>query len=168
MRRRPSQAIVRYATPRATRTAERISSYRIPKGGALSNSDADVLVHRPRLVVVELGVNDEVDHRRPAEETLATLERITRRLRKNGAAVVVVDTPFGDFDREVYRQGFRDIARRQRVRLVEHFYHGIVPSLTVDGLHPSAEGHALLAQRLGRGSTRDPQRRWRRFWYRGA
>jgi lysophospholipase L1-like esterase len=99
-------------------------------------------------VVVELGVNDEVDHRRPAEETLATLERITRRLRKNGAAVVVVDTPFGDFDRDVYRQGFRDIARRQRVRLVEHFYDGIVPSLTVDGLHPSAEGHALLAQRL--------------------
>jgi lysophospholipase L1-like esterase len=43
-------------------------------------------------VVVELGVNDEVDHRRPAEETLATLERITRRLRKNGAAVVVVYT----------------------------------------------------------------------------
>ena len=116
--------------------------------GGLRRLDADVLGHRPRVVVVELGVNDEVDHHRPAEETLATLRRITRRLRKDGAAVVLVYTPFGDFDREVYRQGLRDIARRERVRLVEHFYDGIVPDLTVDGIHPSAEGHALLARRL--------------------
>jgi len=116
--------------------------------GGLRRLDADVLSHRPRVVVVELGVNDEVSHHRPAEETLATLRRITRRLRKDGAAVVLVYTPFGDFDREVYRQGLRDIARRERVRLVEHFYDGIVPRLTVDGIHPTAEGHALLAQRL--------------------
>lgn len=116
--------------------------------GGLRRLDADVLAHRPRVVVVELGVNDEMDYHRPAEETLATLRRITRRLRKNGVAVVLVYTPFGDFDHEVYRQGFRDLKRRERVRLVEHFYDGIVPSLTVDGIHPTAEGHALLAQRL--------------------
>jgi len=116
--------------------------------GGLRRLDADVLSHRPRVVVVELGVNDEVDHHRPAEETLATLRRITRRLRKDGAAVVLVYTPFGDFDRDVYRQGLRNIARRERVRLVENFYDGIVPHLTVDGIHPSAEGHALLARRL--------------------
>jgi len=100
------------------------------------------------VVVVELGVNDEVDHHRPAGETLATLERIARRLRKSGAAVVLVYTPFGDFDRDVHRQGLRDIARRERARLVESFYDGIVPHLTVDGLHPSVEGHAVLARRL--------------------
>jgi acyl-CoA thioesterase-1 len=116
--------------------------------GGLRRLDADVLSHRPRVVVVELGMNDEVGHHRPAEETLATLRRITRRLRKDGAAVVLVYTPLGDFDREVYRQGLRDIARRERVRLVEDFYDGIVPDLTVDGIHPSAEGHALLARRL--------------------
>jgi acyl-CoA thioesterase-1 len=116
--------------------------------GGLRRLDADVLAHRPRVVVVELGVNDEVDHHRPVGETLATLRRITRRLRKDGAAVVLLYTPFGDFDHEVYRQGLRDLARRERVRLVEHFYDGIVPRLTVDGIHPTAEGHALLAQRL--------------------
>jgi acyl-CoA thioesterase I len=116
--------------------------------GALRRLDADVLVHRPRVVVVELGVNDEVDYHRPAPETLATLRQIARRLRKSGAAVVLVYTPFGDFDREVYRQGLRDIARRERARLVEDFYDGIVPALTVDGIHPTAEGHALLARRL--------------------
>jgi acyl-CoA thioesterase-1 len=116
--------------------------------GALQRLDADVLAHRPRVVVVELGVNDEVDHHRPAAETLATLRRITRRLVKKGAAVVLVYTPFGDFDHPVYRQGFRDLARRERVRLVEDFYAGIVPQLTVDGIHPTADGHALLARRL--------------------
>jgi acyl-CoA thioesterase I len=116
--------------------------------GALQRLGTDALAHRPRVVVVELGVNDEVDHHRPAGETLATLERIARRLRKSGAAVVLVYTPFGDFDRDVYRQGLRDIARRERARLVESFYDGIVPHLTVDGLHPSVEGHAILARRL--------------------
>ena len=116
--------------------------------GGLQRLDADVLARRPRVVVVELGVNDEVDHHRPAAETLATLRRITRRLVKKGAAVVLVYTPFGDFDHPVYRQGFRDLARRERVLLVEDFYEGIVPRLTVDGLHPSADGHALLARRL--------------------
>jgi acyl-CoA thioesterase I len=116
--------------------------------GALQRLDADVLAHRPRVVVVELGVNDEVDHHRPAVETLATLRRITRRLVKKGAAVVLLYTPFGDFDQPVYRQGFRDLARRERVRLVEDFYEGIVPQLTVDGIHPTADGHALLARRL--------------------
>jgi len=116
--------------------------------GALQRLGTDVLAHRPRVVVVELGVNDEVDRHRPAGETLATLERIARRLRKRGAAVVLVYTPFGDFDRDVYREGLRDIARRERARLVESFYDGIVPHLTVDGLHPSVEGHAELARRL--------------------
>jgi acyl-CoA thioesterase-1 len=116
--------------------------------GALRRLGQDVLDHRPRVVVVELGVNDEVDQRRPAAETLATLERIARRLRRRGAAVVIVYTPFGEFDREVYRQGLREIARRERARLIESFYDGIVPQLTVDGLHPSAEGHAVLARRL--------------------
>jgi lysophospholipase L1-like esterase len=100
------------------------------------------------VVVVELGVNDEVDHHRPAQETLATLRRIARRLRKSGAAVVLVYTPFGDFDRDVYREGFREIARRERARLVENFYDGVVPALTVDGVHPTVDGHALLARRL--------------------
>jgi acyl-CoA thioesterase-1 len=116
--------------------------------GALRRLDADVLAHRPRVVVVELGVNDEVDHHRPAKETLATLRRIARRLRKSGAAVVLVYTPFGDFDRDVYREGFREIARRERARLVENFYDGVVPALTVDGIHPTVDGHALLARRL--------------------
>ena len=116
--------------------------------GALKRLEADVLAHRPKVFVVELGVNDEVDYHRPSEQTLRNLRQIARRLRKDGARVVLVYTPFAEFDREVYRQGLRAIARREHAGLVENFYDGIVPKLTVDGLHPSPEGHAVLAARL--------------------
>ena len=116
--------------------------------GALKRLETDVLAHRPKVVVVELGVNDEVDYHRPAEQTLRNLRQIARRLRKDGARVVLVYTPFAEFDRELYREGLRAIARRERAGLVETFYDGIVPKLTVDGLHPSSEGHAVLAARL--------------------
>ena len=33
-------------------------------------------------------------------------------------------------------------------RLIESFYDHIVPRLMVDGLHPSVDGHAVLAERL--------------------
>jgi acyl-CoA thioesterase-1 len=115
---------------------------------ALERLDADVLAHRPKIVVVTLGVNDEVDYHRPAEETLRNLRRIARRLRKEGARVVIAYTAFAEFDSPVYRRGLQDLARRERAQLVEGFYDGIVPGLTMDGLHPSPEGHALLAARL--------------------
>src|SRR5262249_51408353 len=115
---------------------------------ALERLEADVLVHRPKVVVVELGVNDEVDYHRPSTETLRNLGRIARRLRKEGIGVVLVYTPFAEFDAPVYRDGLRQIARDERARLVEDFYDGILPGLSVDGVHPSAEGHARLAARL--------------------
>lgn len=115
---------------------------------ALERLSVDVLAHRPKVVVVELGMNDEVDYHRPPAETLYNLRQLARRLRKDGARVVLVYTPFAEFGSETYRQGLREIARRERARLVEDFYDGIVPALTVDGLHPSADGHARLAARL--------------------
>jgi acyl-CoA thioesterase I len=115
---------------------------------ALARLPADVLDHRPAVVVVELGVNDAVDYHRPPDETLQNLRRIVRRLRRHGARVVLVYTPFADFAHEAYRVGLRRIAERESARLVEDFYDGIVPALTVDGIHPSPEGHALLAARL--------------------
>ena len=47
--------------------------------GGLSRLERDVLAHRPRLVVVELGVND-VFGRWPRERTVANLQTITQRI----------------------------------------------------------------------------------------
>ena len=49
-----------------------------------------------------------------------------------------------------YLEGYRELARREGAVLVEDFL-GEIPrtaGLTLDGLHPSAEGHRRLADRL--------------------
>lgn len=117
-------------------------------GGGLRRLQSDVLVHRPKLVVVVLGVNDVVDYHQPPAETLGNLRQIARRLRKDGAGVVLVHIRLAEFGSEVYREGFREIARRERAWLVEDFFAGVYPRFTPDGLHPSREGHARLATRL--------------------
>lgn len=116
--------------------------------GALARIDRDVLAWRPRVVVVELGANDFF-HRRPVAETLENLGTIVRRVRADGAAVVLIHIRLGLLA-DPYLPGYRRLARQEGALLVEDFL-GEIPrtaSLTLDGLHPSAEGHRRLADRL--------------------
>jgi len=116
--------------------------------GALARLEADVLAWRPRVVVVELGANDFF-RRLPVAGTLANLEAIVRRARQEGAAVVLVHIRLGPLI-DPYLEGYRALARREGALLVEDFLGEIprTPGLTLDGLHPSAEGHRRLADRL--------------------
>ncbi|MGH7268587.1 MAG: GDSL-type esterase/lipase family protein [Candidatus Rokuibacteriota bacterium] len=116
-------------------------------GGGLRRLDTDVLAHRPRLVVVELGVNDAF-RRLPREETLGNLRAIVRRLREDGAGVLLLHIGLAALGSDAYRDGFREIATTEGAWLVEDFLDGVVPGFTTDGLHPSEEGHARLAARL--------------------
>jgi acyl-CoA thioesterase I len=115
--------------------------------GGLERLDADVLTHRPRLVVVELGVNDAFG-RVPTATTLENLRTIVRRIRQSGAGVVLVHVSPFPIAPDTFRQGYRDIASEEGAWLVEDFLSGVVPGLTTDGLHPTAEGHARLAAKL--------------------
>lgn len=114
--------------------------------GALRRLGADVLAHRPKLVVVELGAND-VFRRVPREQTYGNVRAIVRRLREDGAGVVLVHVKMGAWGGDAL-EGYREIARSEGAWLVEDFLDGVVPNLTTDGLHPTAEGHARLATRL--------------------
>jgi len=115
--------------------------------GGLARLERDVLAHRPRLVVVELGAND-VFGRLPGEQTIANVRSIARRLRQDGAGVLLLHIQIPQFGSDPLRDGFRRIAREEGAWLVEDFLDGVVPGLTTDGLHPSEEGHARLAARL--------------------
>ncbi len=115
--------------------------------GGVRRLETDVLVHRPQLVVVELGVND-VFRRLPREETLRNLQAIVHRVRESGAGVVLVHISLSALGGEDYRTGFRRIAEDEGAWLVEDFLDGVVPNLTTDGLHPNEEGHARLAAKL--------------------
>jgi lysophospholipase L1-like esterase len=115
--------------------------------GGLARLERDVLGHRPKLVVVELGAND-VFRRVPRAETLGNLRAIARRLRENGAGVLLVHIGVGPLSGGDYLEGFRAIAREEGAWLVEDFLGGVVPGYTADGLHPTEEGHARLAAKL--------------------
>jgi lysophospholipase L1-like esterase len=115
--------------------------------GGLARLDRDVLAHRPKLVVVELGVNDAF-RRLPSAQAVGNLRAIVRRIRQDGAGVLLVHIdprPLGPDD---YRQGYQDLARTEGTWLVEDFLAGVAPGLTTDGLHPNEEGHGRLAARL--------------------
>jgi lysophospholipase L1-like esterase len=115
--------------------------------GGLARLQQDVLDHRPKLVVVQLGSNDAF-RRVPKDRTLGNLRAIVRRAREDGAGVVLVHVGLGALAREDYLDGLRAIAREEGTWLVEDFLAGVVPGYSTDGVHPNEEGHARLAARL--------------------
>jgi acyl-CoA thioesterase-1 len=115
--------------------------------GGLSRLERDVLARRPRLVVVELGVNDMFGQW-PRERTVANLRTITQRIRAQGADVILLHIALPGVPGDGHRRRLREIARAEGAILVEDFLEGVVPGRTYDGLHPNGEGHALLAERL--------------------
>jgi acyl-CoA thioesterase-1 len=115
--------------------------------GGLARLDDDVLAARPKLVVLELGVNDAFG-RVPVEQTLANLRAIIRRLRQDGVGVLLVHIDPRPLVPDGLREGYRALAREEGTWLLEDFLSGVAPDFTTDGLHPNEQGHARLAARL--------------------
>ncbi len=115
--------------------------------GGLQRLDRDVLQHRPRLVVVELGVNDMFGQW-PRERTVANLRTITQRIRARGADVILLHISIPNVPGDGHRRHLREIAKEEGAGLVEDFLGGVVPGHTYDGLHPDEQGQAMLAERL--------------------
>lgn len=115
--------------------------------GGLQRLDRDVLQHRPRLVVVELGVNDMFGQW-PRERTVANLRTITQRIRAQGADVILLHISIPNVPGDGHRRHLREIAKEEGAGLVEDFLGGVVPGHTYDGLHPDEQGQAMLAERL--------------------
>jgi acyl-CoA thioesterase-1 len=115
--------------------------------GGLGRLERDVLAHRPRVVVVGLGVNDAFGQR-PPDHVARNLLTITQRIRATGAHVVLLHMAVPGVAGDGYRVGLREIARSEGATLVEDFLDGVVPAHTYDRLHPDEQGQAMLAERL--------------------
>ena len=115
---------------------------------ALARLERDVLIHNPRLVVVELGGND-FRRRISNEETFDNLERIVARIVEQEAMVVVLHLRIGIIH-DNYYVGYKRIAKTHGALLIPDFMSGILgdTTMTQDGIHPTAEGHELIAQRV--------------------
>jgi acyl-CoA thioesterase-1 len=112
------------------------------------------LAESPQLVIVQLGANDALRGLDP-EQARANLDAILTRLQREGAQVLLAGMRaprnlgpayYTKFDRI-----YGDLARKHRVALDPFFLEGVAlrPELNqADGLHPNAEGVAVVVRRL--------------------
>jgi len=108
-------------------------------------------------VLVTLGGNDML-RRIPQQQTIANLEQVLALIREHGAKPVLLATPQPSIAGAVFQNlsapdFYRELAEAQQVPLIEDAIADILskPQLKGDPLHPSAEGHALLAESIFEG-----------------
>lgn len=125
---------------------------------ALARVAADVLVHRPGIVVVCLGGNDFL-RGIPVETAGENLGAIVRAIHQSGAMVVLGGFSFPSFAAD-WAGMYARVAKREGCLLVPDLLAGIAanPDLKSDSIHPNAAGYAVLAGRLEK-PLRDLMRR---------
>lgn len=111
-----------------------------------------VLSQRPDVLVVALGANDGL-RGLPLEELEANLDAIVAAGQESGARVVLcgmqVPTSMGPEHARGFAAVFPRVATRRQAELVPFLLEGValVPELNQpDGIHPTPEGHALIAR----------------------
>jgi len=141
-------------------------------GGALRRLERDILGRKPRLVAVMYGTNDSYsdkgkkDSRLTPEQFRRNLTELVRALRNKGVEPILMTEPrwakdagpdgSGDSPNvglEKFMHITRDIARAEKVPLVDHFTHwtkaeqnGVnLNGWTTDGCHPNPRGHREIA-----------------------
>lgn len=140
-------------------------SWRVTNAGLSGETTAgglrriDWVLKQPAdLVVLALGGNDGLRGVPPAE-TSANLRGIIGRIRarRPGAGIVLAgmlmpDSMGADYARQ-YASAFREVAREERVSLIPFLLEGVGgrPELNqADGIHPTAAGHAVVAETVWR------------------
>ena len=111
-------------------------------------------LHRPAIVVLELGGNDGL-RGLPLAQMSANLDDMIRRSRAAGARVVLVGMRippnYGPAYTQKFHTLFADLARQYQLPLVPFFMEKVAlnPSLMqADGIHPAASGQQLLLDTL--------------------
>ena len=109
---------------------------------------------KPEIVILELGVNDALRGQNLAS-VRANLDQLVARFQAAGARVLVAGmrlppnygTPYAaDFHRL-----FGEVARARNAPHIPFFLDGVgaIPQLNqADGIHPTAEGYAIVVERL--------------------
>jgi len=121
---------------------------------ALKRLPALLKAHDPVLVLVTLGGNDML--RRIAEQqTVDNIGGILDLVQEHGAKPVLLATPkpslAGAFFQNLSAPEFyRVIAEKYQVHLIEDAIAEVIsdPDLKGDPLHPNAEGHVLLSEKI--------------------
>jgi len=109
---------------------------------------------KPEIVILELGVNDALRGQNLAA-VRANLDQLVARFQAAGARVLVagmrLPPNYGSRYAEDFHRLFGEVARARNAPHVPFFLDGVgaVPRLNqADGIHPTAEGYAIVVERL--------------------
>lgn len=104
----------------------------------------------PELVILELGANDGLRGVSP-QRMKKNLERIIRRSRTSGAAVVLlgmrIPPNYGWRYTREFEAVYRDVAKGFRIRWIEFFMDGVAMNeelMQADRIHPNAAAQTVL------------------------
>lgn len=136
-------------------------AYRVVNAGVSGDTTAGglrrvewVLRSRPAIVIVALGANDGLRHQSVAAMR-DNLVGIVRQLRAAGAAVLLagmrVPPNYGGDYGHAFAAAFADVARETGVPLAPFLLDGVAGESRLnqpDGIHPTAEGQRIIAERL--------------------
>jgi acyl-CoA thioesterase I len=113
------------------------------------------LADKPDLVILALGANDALRGIDPAT-VRENLDKIIQKIEADGAKVLLVGMlappNWGQAYQRAFDRIFSDLAQARHVPLYPFFLEGVAmqPRLNQpDGLHPNAQGVAVLADRIG-------------------
>lgn len=109
---------------------------------------------KPEIVILELGVNDALRGQSLAS-VRANLDQLVRRFQAAGAQVLVagmrLPPNYGSRYAEDFHRLFGEVARARNAPHMPFFLEGVgaIPRLNqADGIHPTAEGYAIVVDRL--------------------
>jgi acyl-CoA thioesterase I len=147
------------------RLAERLKregyDYRVVNAGVSGDTTAGglrrvdwALRAKPDVVIVELGVNDAFRGQK-LSGIRGNLDQIVARFQAAGARVLIagmrLPPNYGDRYAEDFFRLYGEVARSRNARLMPFFLDGVgaVARLNqADGIHPTAEGYAMVVDRL--------------------
>jgi acyl-CoA thioesterase I len=136
-------------------------SYRVVNAGVSGDTTAGglrrvdwVLRARPEIVILALGANDGL-RGQSVRAMRENLQAIIARLRAAGAKVLLagmrLPPNYGDDYARQFAAVFPDLARQERVPLAPFLLDGVAAVSALnqpDGIHPNADGHRVIAERL--------------------
>jgi acyl-CoA thioesterase-1 len=134
-------------------------AWRIVNAGVSGDTTTDgvnrvneALASRPVIVILEFGGNDGL-RGLPLETTRANLDEMIARLRNGGARVVLAGMTlppnYGPDYIQPFEKIYQDLAMKHHVTRIPFLLDGVAGNARLmqrDGLHPTAEGNALVAK----------------------
>ncbi len=122
--------------------------------GGLARLPRALMLHRPTIVILELGGNDGL-RALPVAQMRANLARMAELARSAGAQVLLLGMRmppnYGLDFTEQFRSSYSDLAREKKLPLVPFLLNGIAltPDLMqADGIHPNALGQPKLLENV--------------------